>query len=744
MEERGALAPWAAQEAAASFGGGPSAYLHAFRRVWLPATLAGVFLAAIAGAAVWLTQSPTYTATSIIRVAPTEQQIADWNQRSFNQEDYEAFKGTQPEIIKSRFVLTAALRPPKDPTEIAVANLPMIHGESDQVAFLQQNLSVSLPRNTEVMLVSLKGEDKKSVVSLVKAVVDAYIYEVVDRDTQRRVQRLNVLRTVYTEREDVLRRKKSELQDLVKTLGVSEPQALTTKQQLLLQNLGEVRRQLLQVQWEMAKIQGEISSYKVLLKAAGEDSKLQVSQVEVLAALRGDPTYQQLLQSVAQINLERTLTESVAPDSPLGARYTKRNEDLQKAMQKQLAARRDELRDELYKEMKASTAARADIEMKRLGSQLSSLTEQEKELKKNLADLTGQADKVGISSLAVNLLRDEIKLLEDVNNVLGKEKEQLTVELTGPERPARITVLQPADAPEAPSQMVRLSLTAFAILVGFFLPVGIIVWRDASAQRINSSADVPRELGLDVFGVVPLVPTRAVRQIASTDNRQSGWRTLICESVDGIAARLLHVAEFERTQVVLVSSAVGGEGKTVLATQLAMSLARTGHRTVLVDFDLRRPAIDKVFKLPLGPGVCEVLRSEAALPEAIQETSPPNLSVMTAGTWGPKLLKVLAGGLQDSLFAALRKQYDFVVVDGCPILPVADARFVSQHVDAVILAVLRDVSRAPKIRTACRILAGLGVRILGAVVAESAAGVDYHDSRYHARRDAAAAAASES
>jgi capsular exopolysaccharide synthesis family protein len=201
--------------------------------------------------------------------------------------------------------------------------------------------------------------------------------------------------------------------------------------------------------------------------------------------------------------------------------------------------------------------------------------------------------------------------------------------------------------------------------------------------------------------------------------------------VDGIAARLLHVAEFERTQVVMVSSAAGGEGKTVLATQLAMSLARTGHKTLLVDFDLRRPAIEKVFKLALGPGVSEVLRGEAQVQEAIHETATANLSVMTAGAWNPRLLTILAGGITESLFASLRSQYEFIVVDGCPILPVADARFVSQHVDGVILAVLRDVSRAPKIRTACRILSALGVRMLGAVVADSAANGDYSDSRYY-------------
>ncbi len=777
IEERGALVPWPAQEAAAAAAGGYSAYLHAFRRVWLPATLAGVFLAAIAAFVVWLTQSPTYTALSIIHIEPREQRLADWNQRGARQEDYEAYKGTQQEIIRSRFVLTAALRRPNDPNEPAVADLPMIRdNRDDPVAFLQRKLSVSLPRNTEVMLVSLKGEDKRAVVGLVKAVVDAYIREVVDADQRRRSERWNELDRICAERNAAIEKEQNEIKAMAERLGSVEPLALTTKQQMLLQNLGEARRQLLLLQWEIAKIDGETAAQMAFVNAVdaqtdeeeqedaawvlqvareyglidGADeehappeeahrNKRLVSQAELMAALRGDPLYQQLLQDMAQISRERALTYAVAPGSPLADKYGRRTDELQRTLQAQISARHEEV----SREMQLGAYDRAALEIARLEKQREVLLQQGKALAEQVDGLTKEADQVGNSSIQALMKRDELKQLQEIRDILTKEREQLKVELGAHRATPRISVLQQADAPEMPSQIVRLSLTGFAALLGFLLPVGIIVWRDAAAQRINSSGDVPREIGLDVFGVVPLVPTRAARQIASPDHRPSGWRALVCESVDGIAARLLHVAEFERTQVVMVSSAVGGEGKTVLATQLAMSLARTGHRTVLVDFDLRRPAIEKVFKLGLRPGVCEVLRSEAALSEAVQETATPNLSAMTAGGWSAKLIKVLAGGLQDSLFAALRKQFDFVVVDACPILPVADARFVSQHVDAVILAVLRDVSRAPKIRTACRILAGLGVRILGAVVAESAAGVDYHYSRYHARHDPAATPASE-
>ncbi len=593
--------------------------------------------------------------------------------------------------------------------------------ESDPVSFLQQKLSVALPRNTEVMTVSLRGEDRDGVRNIVRAVVEAYLNE--DFDRVRRREQLTRLETIYAERENAIRNKRAQLQGLAGQLGSGESQVLTTKQQMMLQHLGEVRRELLLVQSEKRKIEGEMKGLSVLTQGGPEDSGLHVSQTEFLAALNSDPGYNDMRKSLMQSNVDKVLTQSVA-GSALAQRYTRMNDDVDKALETQIKAHFNEVRERLQ----ASARDKAQGDMKRLNAQIEHVVAQEKQLQDRVDVLTKEANEVGNLSIDVIVTRDELKQLEEVRNLVGKEIEQLKVELNA----SRISLIQPADVPAVPSQTVRKALTAAAVLFGFFMPVGLIVWWDVSARRINSSDDVRRELGLDIFGVVPLVPTRAVRHMALPDHRHSNWRSLVCESADGIAARLLHVAEYDRTQVIMVSSAVGGEGKTVLSTQLAMSLARTGRRTLLVDFDLRRPSIEKVFKLPLHPGVSEVLRAEVDFRQAIQETPTQNLSVMTAGSWSPKLLAMLASGLTDSLFTSLRGEYDFVIIDVCPILPVADARFIAQHVDGVILSVLRDTSRAPKIRAACNILGALGVRILGAVVAEAGANGDYSDRRYQA------------
>jgi len=435
-------------------------HLASFSR-WMFALGLGILIAGAAGAVAWFTVAPTYTAMSIIRIAPTEEQLADWGPRSFNQESYEAYKGTQQEIIRSRFVLTAALRDPQ------VANLPMIRHEQDLVAFLQHKLSVDLPRNTEVMLVSLQGESKNSVVTLLKAVVDAYIREVVDSDRRRGAERLSDLQNAYSERNESLRRQRSDLQNLVEKLGVAEPQALATTQQLLVQTLGEVRRQLFQVQWEISKIQGQINAQQTLLKAAEHDRKFHIPPTDLSTALNNDPAYGQLLRRLSRMSPEKPLAES-AVRGPLAARYARPNEDSERAIQDQLSKRHNEVRDELRGMMRA----RIDVEVGGLQSQLGSLRQQEQQLQNNLSILTHEAAKLGYSSLEVNLARDEIKLLEEVNNVLGKEKERLSVESRAS---PRIAVLQPADAPEIPDQRPRVLSIVLAAVAGFLLPVVIVL-----------------------------------------------------------------------------------------------------------------------------------------------------------------------------------------------------------------------------------------------------------------------------
>jgi capsular exopolysaccharide synthesis family protein len=188
------------------------------------------------------------------------------------------------------------------------------------------------------------------------------------------------------------------------------------------------------------------------------------------------------------------------------------------------------------------------------------------------------------------------------------------------------------------------------------------------------------------------------------------------------------MAQQESHKVVMVTSAVCGEGKTLLSCHLAASLARAGYRTLLVDCDLRRPSVHKVLGISACPGFSDVLRGEMDVSAAVQEGPLENLWVMPAGYAEFAAFQALAQHRSKDIFKVLKEQYDFVVVDSAPVLAVADSLLIGQCVDSVVFSVLRDVSRLPTVYHAYERLATLKVHILGAVVNGTEA--DYYRARY--------------
>jgi capsular exopolysaccharide synthesis family protein len=172
----------------------------------------------------------------------------------------------------------------------------------------------------------------------------------------------------------------------------------------------------------------------------------------------------------------------------------------------------------------------------------------------------------------------------------------------------------------------------------------------------------------------------------------------------------------ESLQVVLITSASAGEGKTTVAVNLATSFAGMGRKTVLVDFDLRRPALHNMFDLELDPGLGGVLSGQVEPLDAVRPTSVENLFLLPAGAWGHRGLSGRNDDRVESIVRELRAAFVHVVIDAGPVLPIVDTRVVARHADGVIVCLLRDVSEIPKVTAAYELLRSFYVNILGAVM----------------------------
>ncbi len=316
------------------------------------------------------------------------------------------------------------------------------------------------------------------------------------------------------------------------------------------------------------------------------------------------------------------------------------------------------------------------------------------------------------------------KLIGDVDgpqaevNALDAEIKKSGEELAGLESSLpltpRLTVAEAAAPPMGASTDKRMKAAAGAFLGLFGLVFLGVASTEFRTRRVYQAEDVSQGLGMPLLGTLPPLSAKARSAAPVADDECIGP---MIESMDGIRSRLLYAGRSETLRVIIVGSAVSGEGKTTLASHLAASLARGGRRTLLVDGDLRNPAAHKLFGMSAGPGFSELLRGEVEPRQVVQNTPLENLSLLAAGACDRQALQALAQeGILRNVFDELKEQYDFLIVDVSPVLPVADALLIGEHADAALLSVLSNVSRLPAVHAAQQRLSSLGIRVLGAIV----------------------------
>jgi len=166
----------------------------------------------------------------------------------------------------------------------------------------------------------------------------------------------------------------------------------------------------------------------------------------------------------------------------------------------------------------------------------------------------------------------------------------------------------------------------------------------------------------------------------------------------------------------MVTSALGGEGKSTLSSHLAISFARAGRKTLLIDGDLRRPRVHEVFQIPDFPGFCETLRGETPVEKCIYDSGVAGLDIMPAGEVDAFTLRMLSETETQATFARLRNEYDLVLFDSSPLLPVADSLLIMQSIDGVLLSIRKDHSRMSKVSTALKKIDLVGGKVLGGIV----------------------------
>jgi capsular exopolysaccharide synthesis family protein len=680
--------------------------LHALRRRWLLAfSLAGL-LASAATVAVWCRLPTRHTARTLLWVDSTQPSLLV-GQLEGGQGNYQR---TQLALVKSHLVLRAALR--KD----TVARLPTIMHESDPVRWLEDQIKADYKIAPEIMCISLTGNRAEDLAPILNAVSETYMRDVVEKEQHERRARLEQLKTLFKDYSIVLNKKRSTLHEIAEQAGSGDAKTLEFKHRFALERLALAQKELLQLQSDLRKARVEAASQE-----AREKLKIRVPESVIDQRIRQDTVVEQHTQEVAK--LEQTVeqlkkTFVLGEKAPIVVSQQSKLDAARKALEK----RKEYLRPILLKELQEKAKDEFETSTAQAQSRIDILTELEKSVARDVEQMSKQNHAINKSSLDMESLREDQANTKELTQRIASQIEGLKVELRAP---SRVRLLEEASvtANETKKRLMASGGVGLGVLV---LGLFAVAWLESRACRISTPDEVKQAAGIRVVGTLPMLPSRDTHRFKTNGQASylSADQRLLVESLDAMRTVLLHRAGTEKFKAVMVTSALSGEGKTSLSSQLAASLARGGFNTLLIDGDMRRPTLHRIFGLPQEPGLCELLRGKASLDQIIQPTLLPGLSLISAGQFDGAVLQALAQGKSKDVFDSLKARYGLVVVDSTPVLPVADALLLAQYVDGVVFSILRDVSRLPPLLAACERIGMLGIRLLGAVMA------GIHASRY--------------
>ena len=654
-----------------------AALLSAIRRGWRVALPLGICLAAASAFAAWELFTPKYSASAYLRIDASDRPlIFKTADDAIGQGgDFNLYKSTQQQLVRTPFVLKAALRDTK------LSSVGEIAEQDDPVNWLKDNLKVAFPGNGEIMQISIETVSPTACVPIVNGVVDAYMQEVVMTDRNERLKRLDTLEKVFSERTNQVRSKRVELKNLATTLGTSDTSSLTVAQQNALQQFGKMQEKLSEVQFALMQSEGEIKIAEELVKRQKEsDAELEAEKLSMPVALE---SLQIAERTNDVVQLEELIAVAQAKLDGMSKVFGPSHFNVQKAREEL------EVKKELLTQRKAEAKVRAKAtaaqdqrnrllqspgggiyDLMGLNAKMQVLLNQEKILKEKVEQLSDETRQLGRSSIDVELMRSEISGLESVLHTVGDEIERTTVEL---KTASRIRVLNLASDATVPESIKRIIRAAFFGMIGMVVPFGLLLLWDLTRGRVNNVEGASQSLSLPSIGRIPLVSGNPLmRRDLEPSHGIEPVEAEMDEAIDGLASMILYSSQIDKRQVFMVSSAMPGEGKSTVSCQLAQSLARAGKSVALVDFDLRRPSIHRYLDLTLDPGLAQSLFGEISFEDTLKKTTVENLSVMTAGDWHGNLQERCTAGTVTDLFDYLRSTFDLVVVDSSPVLPVHD------------------------------------------------------------------------
>ncbi|MGH7224047.1 MAG: hypothetical protein ACRELF_12520, partial [Gemmataceae bacterium] len=595
---------------------------HAVRRHWALALSLGVLAGVLGGALAWWLAPAHYTAQTLLELSPRglhngEESVANYQR-------------TQTALLKSYGVVQGTLERPN------VAELAEVRAQSDPIEWLSKAVVTDVLLGPEIIRVSLNANHSEDSAILLNELVRVYMQVAAKKEEGRILERMKHLKENYRECAEKLRERRQTLLIREDEIGIDDPETLRLRQTTTLQQLAAMQGKRVELQLKNKEAQIELDGLREMVKspqrinisdfAIGEELKLDVvmkKNFDQLTVIEGKV---QAYRHVAVTEANKTNREEMKRLEAQRSGVQKAMADYQASMLNSVVTR---LRSKYIAEAKDSIT-KLDRTLQLVKDQQRTVDVEIRRLEGLVSSLRGVGRPLDKSTAGVDSLRDEVMQMEMVLKKVGEELGNLQAELPATPRVTQLETAKPPLARKRDRQYKAAGAVGFGLFGLVFLGVGLLEFRN---RRVYTSDDVARGLGLNLLGILPSIKEEGGRR--TDENDHSGFilhpsSFIIEEAVDGVRTQLLHAARHEGRRVVMVTSAIAGEGKTSLASHLSASLARSAYKTLLIDGDLRNPSAHRQFALSVQPGLAEALRGEMPVEQLLRDTSVAGLSILTA------------------------------------------------------------------------------------------------------------------
>ncbi|MDZ4657777.1 MAG: polysaccharide biosynthesis tyrosine autokinase [Bythopirellula sp.] len=670
--------------------------MNCLRRRWLSALLLGTLAAGLAGLLLMYMFPLSSQIVAYLQVETEEAgDIFEGASGRTNPKEFEIFQQTQLTLLKSQFVLKAALAR----RDIAELNAVLSH-RPNEVAWLTEDLKVSFPGESKILMLKYEGqENPEDMKKVVDAVIAAYQNDVVFADRTSKIEMHNSMEKLHAEINEQLKEKIDRVETLREELGGAQSPNANAELNMLIREISVINGQMIKMKEELMDLE---VNRELQTRAANSPAALAAA---VAAALDADPTIQQYQQQQYAISQQILQLESISK------RATPEINRLKQQMQ-QIGQQQEDYRmrseAEIRNKLKTAPNDQLQLVMTEYLMRRQMINQQMTELQTELDGKKEQINALGQSNGELAMLQAEVDQLSEIAQTMDYKLRSWNIQEGAAAE--QIKVIQPPFSTEKINVFERYAIATLGAIAAFCGTCYGIALLEFRRRKLNSPSDVDEGLGIRVLGVLPTVSSRKSMAPGSITAAQ------LSESIDNVRATLMHDSTSRPRQIVLVASPSSMEGSTTVASHLALSLTRAGRRTLLIDGDLRDPALHKLFGMPLEDGVSELLRSEIEISDAIRPTNTEGLWLMTAGICDMDAIHALATDQLQPIFEKLRAEFDFVIIDGAPVLGLSDSLSIGQHIDGAILTVLRDHSGVRSIHQASELLKSLGIRLIGCVV----------------------------